>query len=99
MAGRPYVLRKVTTARRRGFRMKIITGLSAEQNGGPGIDKIEHLDDMLLFALGISGDAGGILKIHLDLLEWFTRLQRLVRALGGIENASELAQDFPDGAR
>src|SRR6266699_1550852 len=58
-----------------GFRMKIITGLSTEQNRGPGIDKIEHLDDMLLFALGISGDAGGIFEIHLDLLEWFTRRQ------------------------
>src|SRR5438128_2497486 len=34
--------------------MKIITGLSTEQNRGPCIDKIEHIDDMLLYALGIS---------------------------------------------
>src|SRR5712691_304113 len=79
-----------------GFRMKIIMGLSTEQNGGACIDKIEHLDDMLLLAFGISGDGGGILEIHLDLLEWFTRLQWLVRALWGIEDASKLSQDFPD---
>ena len=82
-----------------GFRMKIIMRLSTEHNGGACIDKIEHLDDMLVLALGISGDSGGILEIHLDLLEWFTRLHWLVRALRGIEDASELAQDFPDGPR
>ena len=39
------------------------------------------------------------MRIHLDLLEWFTRFHWLVRALRGIEDASQLAQDFPDGPR
>jgi len=60
MAGRPYALKKAITARRRGFRMKIIMGLGREQNGGASIDKIEHLDDMLVLAFWISGNGRSV---------------------------------------
>src|SRR6266487_968784 len=81
-----------------GLGMKSVMGLSREQDGGACIDKIEHLDHMLLLAFGVGRDRGGILKIHLDLLKWFTRLERLVRALRGSQDIPKFAQDFPDGA-
>jgi hypothetical protein len=55
--------------------MEIFSGLSPQSNRGSGIDKITHLDYMLLLAAAelCSGEIQPIsLRIHLDLLQWLS---------------------------
>ncbi len=79
--------------------MKIIVGLSAEQDGGPCIDTIEHLNHVLSFAdHGSAGTVEASLRIHLHFLQWLTRFQGLVPTLRLIQERALLSENFPDRA-
>jgi hypothetical protein len=52
------------------FRSEILTHMSIEQLGGPGIDDIEGFYDMLLFAIKVSRHAADIFEINWALTSW-----------------------------
>ena len=81
-----------------GLGVEIGMDLGIEQEGGPRIDKIADLHHVLSFAVRVGGNRGGIFEIHLHLLQWLTRLQRLAFALRGVQDAAQLAQNFPHRA-
>jgi len=51
-----------------GFRGQIGAHMVSHQHGGAFIDDSERLDHMLLFAMGISWNAGGVFKVELPML-------------------------------
>jgi hypothetical protein len=79
-----------------GFGIKLGSDLPVQPDGGPSIDKVGDLHDMLPFALRISRHTAGIFEIELDFLPWLPRFQWFGLAATILFNAAELAQDFPD---
>jgi hypothetical protein len=80
--------------------MKIWLHLRIKQDGCPRIHKMESFDDVLLFANRVRKDAGNILEIHLDFLEWLPSFWRLLRfPTFLLVDASISPQDLPNGAR
>ena len=81
-----------------GLCMKISMNLSIQQDGGGCIHKIEHLDGMLLFALGIGSNGGGILKIHLNILQGIRQIPGTGGKGARIKDHAMLAQQPLDGS-
>src|SRR5215469_7052014 len=79
-----------------GLCMKIRPSFGHEPGGGSGIDKIENLHHMLLFAIKIRRHTGRILEIELNLFHGIGTILWSMRAMRCIQDTSELSQDTPD---
>jgi hypothetical protein len=76
--------------------MKIRPSLGHEPAGGSGIDKIEDLHHMLLFAVRIRRHAGRVLEIELNLFHGVGTILWSTMAMRYIQDTSELSQDTKD---
>jgi hypothetical protein len=76
--------------------MKIRPSLGHEPGGGSGIDNIEDLHHMLLFAKRIRRHAGRVLEIELNLFHGVGTILWSTMAMSYIQDTAELAQDTKD---
>ena len=83
---------------KRGFGSEILVHLSIDQDRGAGVDGIEHFDNMLLLAIGLSWHGRDILEVELPGSRWFRTLNGRVASFTRDGNAAMLTEDLPDGA-
>src|SRR5205823_8955222 len=76
-AGSPCSWKVCATSRPRGFCREIGAHVAGNEHRSPHIDDVEGLDDVLLLALWIWGDAGGIFEVELPALHGLGTFHRL----------------------
>ncbi len=87
------------TARPGGFCCEIGADVTGKEHRGAHVDKVEGLDDMLLFALRLWWYTGGIFEIELPALHRFGTFRRLAEVRQTRGNASLFSQEAINGAR
>ena len=90
-AGQTVLAEKLDHHLEEGFRIKIAPHLAVQPDGGPCIDEVGNLDDMLPLALRIGRDSAGIFQVELDFLAWLSEFQRPGLAAATLFNTAGLA--------